>query len=833
MIKKRGQIKVLLIILFILIAIVLTLFFLFIWPYFFHPPDKPEDLQNITRIEQIDDSIQHNITLTSNPANCKDECSAKGLKKCSENGYRICGNFDKDNCYEWSFIISCNSGKQCISGICKEIITETPITPPIDQLVRYDFDEVEILSTEVFNITKSSPGQITWADGLLGESNNLEVTHAVFNLKKNGQVLRNSEEYLKVEGSNGDKRFLLNSGGGYIYLGEGLKSVEKQFWSAKQLIGDDIVKDKTPPIYSVNLLEILDEQNKLISAKLSFSDYGSEIDQKSQVFNWFIYTNQNNQNQTQNNTEPVSEYKCPGVIIEGLCNGNPNYVPFSRRDYFEDENIKIKGNPYISKISVGDEFNFSFYIENKKSVAYEFDLSHFIPATYFEIVNSEFSLENVLKHYILHLNPNEKKQFNMTLRAIKENLFGSGVFFELGILNETGMEFIDYTIKVESNSGYILCSGIKFPATFHDETARIYNFYNNDYKTAKCCNNIFYPSFECCSDNDCDSGKCVDGMCINRMFQGNSVVRDPAIGNKKLLVILSSNAKTDNSPCFNKKENYSKLTSEVERFYDNAAAKYLNESDNFINFDWTIIGNFNIHDLGLEGQLIPDEILNKSAQLCNINPYFYDEIVVYNPEHNLCSEAPACAGRPILTKVFSDEYSSTIAHELAHNFGCRDLYTIGGGQLQWATGLMSTKDGSGNDTSLATLDVCRGELGWSDLNGNGIIDVKEFKQPTQIKINYTGFHDEERSKGKFIIFENLDVFGLNNNIKVPFFNLQPNIIIKREGVEQYICSGKETCAPVIPSDIIIIRAEYSYIDIYAGKLIKFSDEIKFNVSDLL
>jgi len=49
---------------------------------------------------------------------CQDGCSTTGLKKCSGNGYQICGNYDTDSCLEWSSIANCSSNTTCQNGIC-------------------------------------------------------------------------------------------------------------------------------------------------------------------------------------------------------------------------------------------------------------------------------------------------------------------------------------------------------------------------------------------------------------------------------------------------------------------------------------------------------------------------------------------------------------------------------------------------------------------------------------------------------------------------------------------------------------------------------------------
>jgi hypothetical protein len=49
---------------------------------------------------------------------CQDECSQTGLKRCSNNGYQICGNYDADNCLEWSLVTNCPLNTVCQNGSC-------------------------------------------------------------------------------------------------------------------------------------------------------------------------------------------------------------------------------------------------------------------------------------------------------------------------------------------------------------------------------------------------------------------------------------------------------------------------------------------------------------------------------------------------------------------------------------------------------------------------------------------------------------------------------------------------------------------------------------------
>lgn len=51
---------------------------------------------------------------------CQNECSPSGLKRCSDNGYQICGNYDADACLEWSSVTNCPANTICQNGICTQ-----------------------------------------------------------------------------------------------------------------------------------------------------------------------------------------------------------------------------------------------------------------------------------------------------------------------------------------------------------------------------------------------------------------------------------------------------------------------------------------------------------------------------------------------------------------------------------------------------------------------------------------------------------------------------------------------------------------------------------------
>jgi hypothetical protein len=418
--EKKAQLKILVFLILVLVILASLLVAFLFFKNHNEEDNRDNLLENLTRMEQLDDAVQHYINLTNNPPSCQDECSAKGLKKCfGSTGYKICGNFDSDPCYEWSSINYCGDNEECSSGRCKLINREEPSTPnPQDSFVRYDFDEVEILSVEQFNITKTEGGQLTWADILSGQTNNLEITHAVFNLRRGGEIMKDEEEYIKVKGTEGEKTFLYNSGGGFTEFGDGSKSTKKQFWSAKKLIGDDVIKDKTPPVYAVILWSTLDKMNKIVSAKLAFSDDGLNFnDWREDYFNWKITLEKNSSN------EDLNKY--------GL----------SQRVCFE--------NPKSGKI----DYNCTCIINSQKD-----------------------KLTIILRKDGIYNSPKLVTAIELYLNSVEENLGLRNIgisYFEGSSIEELDM-FIDF-LYFERDIGYLIYIGDEFDFTWAKDEFTSFN----------------------------------------------------------------------------------------------------------------------------------------------------------------------------------------------------------------------------------------------------------------------------------------------------------------------------------------------------------------------
>ena len=93
--------------------------------------------------------------------------------------------------------------------------------------------------------------------------------------------LDDSNIRIEITGSEGSKRFLVNSGHYEYWEGTNeFSQIRSFFWSAKKLEGTTIVKDFTEPIYSTCFSRKFSEEGERYSFYLSFSNSGGNHDRE-------------------------------------------------------------------------------------------------------------------------------------------------------------------------------------------------------------------------------------------------------------------------------------------------------------------------------------------------------------------------------------------------------------------------------------------------------------------------------------------------------------------------------------------------------------------------
>ena len=142
--------------------------------------------------------------------------------------------------------------------LCLIVIVMTLSSVVFAQSLTYDFDEVNVLYAAEFTAKpvddpKNTAYQDTWVADITGDDLKITVTYGIVELKKDDKVMV-VEEFLKVGGNEGSKRFLRNS---FNLGGDGTR--RSFFWSAKKLEGTSVIKDFTLPIYSATFSRTSDQ----------------------------------------------------------------------------------------------------------------------------------------------------------------------------------------------------------------------------------------------------------------------------------------------------------------------------------------------------------------------------------------------------------------------------------------------------------------------------------------------------------------------------------------------------------------------------------------------
>lgn len=143
--------------------------------------------------------------------------------------------------------------------------------------IKYDFDEVEVKYAAEFTAKPVNVDPDNWIVQIAGGVDEpLTVLYGVVHLKQGGAT-QLSEEFIKVSGTGGSERFLMNSGSYDYYEGSSnYKGIRTLFWSAKKLVDNSVVKDFTLPINSITLFREFNIDQTLKSLTLSFASGDKE-----------------------------------------------------------------------------------------------------------------------------------------------------------------------------------------------------------------------------------------------------------------------------------------------------------------------------------------------------------------------------------------------------------------------------------------------------------------------------------------------------------------------------------------------------------------------------
>lgn len=273
----------------------------------------------------------------------------------------------------------------------------------------------------------------------------------------------------------------------------------------------------------------------------------------------------------------------------------------------------------------------------------------------------------------------------------------------------------------------VVCGGEHFPEAYCPDPSNCYASYSY-YVSAQCCDEVFFPGATCCDDTDCagdPAGACVDGKCAyGAPWLGSA--NNVAVGHQTIrLVLVDSHMQFAGDPCAN---HYEDVKNEidfagVEAWYDDLAQRRLGR--NAVDFQWVVTGGVATTDF-LTGPNYWDNFSNElnawlEARGCPILDTA-DKLIISAGTIDLMGFGGFYTDSGHIA-VFAPYNTHLLTHELAHSFGATDLYLDLGGALLYPKDLM------GNNLSAPPLPgdkVAWGELGFGDVDRNGVVDVVEF-----------------------------------------------------------------------------------------------------------
>jgi hypothetical protein len=404
---------------------------------------------------------------------------------------------------------------------------------------------------------------------------------------------------------------------------------------------------------------------------------------------------------------------CRGTVFNGLCHRLPPDPRTNSEVTFGD--LELRPGWVPAQVLPGAEIEAVLTVRNNgpKKQSVQFGYKH--PDTW-ELVWASFAGQDLLE-----VDSGHEVVLRARMRALLADVFSGGAIITFFL----GPDSYDMkTTIVFPPDGNLACGDLYFPQSWCANPADCFSgpFYNN----SVCCEGVFYPGAFCCADWDCQRGPCIDGKCVDAVPQmnlANTVMR----GSHRILVAASDMTPYDTSDvCRNR---YAELRHEFgldgfEAYARSVLSARTRKAE--IDFDWYVIAGIRSEDFILNGlydflsfsnQL--EEYLNAQGCLGGFDDF--DKVIMASPMVDIGGMGGVANDRGrIATRGL---YDFLIAHEVAHTWGATDLYIEMGAQFQYQFDLMGNNLGG---LGPPEDGVMRGEMGLSDVEGNGIIDIFEF-----------------------------------------------------------------------------------------------------------
>jgi len=418
---------------------------------------------------------------------------------------------------------------------------------------------------------------------------------------------------------------------------------------------------------------------------------------------------------------------CKGEVHRGLCY---RYTPFDQTtDTVDFGDFTVTPITWPADTTIGATSALDIRVSNDTAQALAIPFHTKNPGTFTFADASWDGLDTIA------LAPHASFELTATITAVEQNVFNQGGIIVTFNLDDQLYE--PHSLVHFPATAALTCGGESFPESY---CATPDNCYQNAafYNQAECCDDVFYPSAQCCSSDDCVSGgACVDGRCVTDLPALNSANTLPLGNQRVLLIIADANKGLPFDPCadrFDALKDDLQLD-KVEAWFDELAERRFGHST--LDLRWEVRTGMAIEDV-----LQPGDNNDGNTFLTRIDEYLtahgcgpvlaaYDKVIAASSGIDLGGYGGIYGNEGHVVTLFPN-LPYLLTHELTHSFGAFDLYLDMGGAFQYYTELM------GNNVAEQPYPgdgVAWGEIGYSDYDRDGVIDLAEFaSEPTALEL---------------------------------------------------------------------------------------------------
>lgn len=457
---------------------------------------------------------------------------------------------------------------------------------------------------------------------------------------------------------------------------------------------------------------------------------------------------------------------CTGTVKFGLCYQKP---PNLTNPDLTIHDLLLQPGNVPDVVQEGSSVQLQLKVTNKLAQ------TRSLPFSY-QISNDWELQEASFKDWTtLDLKANEVVTLTMKLKALKANLFTtSGLNLNHIISLSFNREPYTFVGKIGfPPTGNKACGSNYFPERYCPTTPGC-STDRRHYVRGKCCEEVFYPGANCCTNADCQSGGCFAGKCAPYTPFGlaNTIAR----GHHRVLIVLSDFLNLPSDPSKLCQNRYTELKEMLkldafETYFKTLSQRYTQTDGP--RFQWVVLAGLNTDDFNKGGgrtsttmhQALETHLIAKG---CIKDTNEFDKRVLITSMADLGPFTGKANTGGLVTMKKIDMY--LFAHELAHTYGATDLYLDQGGKLQWLHELMGNNLGA---HGVPLFHVARGEILWGDANQNGVIDA----------FDYAVYPDALVAKGLKAAMTQKSSIEITADVKAMVGGVEKDLLLRRMTIE--------------------------------------------------